>query len=78
MQNRFRKHQKVVLLVNPDREYIEYEPGSEKEPEIKKGALGEINIILPNGKYHVRIIDKKGNSIAYVPLDEEQIGSAED
>jgi len=77
MQTKFRKHQKVVLLVNPSQEYVEYEPGFESS-EIKKGSLGEINIILPNGKYHVRIIDKKGGTIAYIPLDEEEIGSAEE
>ena len=77
MQNRFRKHQKIVLLVSPNQEYIEYEPGFE-ETVIKKGALGEINIILPNGKYHVKIIDKNGNAIAYLPLDEEEMGQAEE
>ena len=77
MQSRFKRHQKVVLLVDPDQEYIEYDPSLEKEMPIKKGALGEINIILPNGKYHVRIIDKKGNTIAYAPLDEEEIGAVE-
>ena len=76
MQNKFRRHQKVILLVNPDTEYIEYEQGFENTP-IKKGDMGEINVILPNGKYHVRIIGKKGNAIAYVPLDEEELGSAE-
>ncbi|HLF53920.1 MAG TPA: hypothetical protein VI544_01960 [Candidatus Nanoarchaeia archaeon] len=73
MQSKFKRRQKVILLVNPNTEYIEYEPDFEETP-IKKGALGEINILLPNGKYHVRIIDKKGNAIAYVPLDEEEIG----
>ena len=76
MQSKFKRHQRVVLLVNPDKEYIEYEPDFE-ETQIKKGALGEINIILPNGKYHVRIIDKKGKAMAYVPLDEEEIGPAD-
>ena len=77
MPNKFKKHQKIVLLANPSQEYIEYEPGFESSP-IQKGALGEINMILPNGKYHVKIIDKKGNAIAYVPLDEEEMGSAEE
>lgn len=76
MQNKFRKHQKVILLVSPNPEYIEYDPDA-KEIPIKKGALGEINLILPNGQYHVRIIDDKGETIAYVPLDEEYLGPAE-
>ncbi len=75
MQHRFKKHQKVILLVDPNPEYIEYDPDM-KEMPIKKGALGEINLILPNGQYHVRIIDKKGETLAYVPMDEEQIGAA--
>lgn len=77
MQNKFKRHQKVILLVDPNTEYIEYEPNLKKETPIKKGALGEINIILPNGKYHVRILDKKGNAVAYVPLDEEELGAAD-
>ena len=78
MQFKFKRHQKVILLSDPDPEYIEYDPSIKKEVPIKKGALGEINIILPNGKYHIRIIDKKGNKIAYVPADEEELGPAED
>ncbi|MCU0642071.1 MAG: hypothetical protein MUF61_00640 [archaeon] len=78
MDFKFKKHQKVILLVNPDSEYIEYNPELEEEVPIKKGMIGEVNIILPNGKYHVKITDKKGKTLAYVPLDEEQIGSAED
>lgn len=77
MQFKFKKHQKVVLLADPNPEYIEYEPDLKKEISIKKGSLGEINIILPNGKYHVKIIDKKGNAIAYVLLDEEALGPAD-
>lgn len=78
MHFKFKRHQKVVLLVDPDPEYIEYDPSVEDEPPITRGSLGIINIILPNGKYHIRIVDKKGNTIAYVPLDEEQIGAAEE
>ena len=73
MHFKFKKHDKIVLLVEPDAEYIEYEPDFEGTP-IKKGMTGEINIILPNGKYHVRVFDDKGKAIAYVPLDEEEIG----
>ena len=77
MHFKFKKHDKIVLLVEPDAEYIEYKPDFEGTPIIK-GMTGEINIILPNGKYHIRIFDKKGNTIAYVPLDEEEIGSLEE
>ena len=77
MQFKFKRHQKVIILVDPDPEYIEYDPSLEKEVPIKKGYPGEINMILPNGKYHVRITDKKGNTIAYAPFDEEQLGAAE-
>ena len=77
MQFKFKRHQKVILLVDSNPEYTEYDPSLEKEVPIKKGMEGEINIILPNGKYHVKIMDKKGNTIAYAPFDEEQLGSAE-
>ena len=78
MHYKFKRHQKVILLVDPDKEYIEYNPELEEEVLIKKGTQGIVNIILPNGKYHVKIIDKKGNTIAYVPLDEEELGAAEE
>lgn len=74
MHFKFKKHDRVVLLVEPDAEYIEYGPDFEGTP-IKKGMVGEINLILPNGKYHIRILDEKGGTIAYVPLDEEEIGA---
>jgi hypothetical protein len=77
MHNKFKRHQKVILLVNPSQEYVEYEPEGSEVP-IQKGALGEINMILPNGKYHVKIIDKKGKTLAYIPLDEEELGSADE
>lgn len=79
MQTKFRRHQEVILLQEPDREYIEYAEESEnaKEIPIKKGMKGRINVLLPNGKYHVEIIDKKGKIIAYAPMDEDSIGEAE-
>ncbi len=77
MQFKFKKHDKVVLLADPDPEYIEYEPDFEDSP-IKKGMTAEVNMILPNGKYHVRVIDKKGNVIAYMLMDEECLGAAEE
>ena len=71
MQSKFRRHQKVRLLVDPDKEYIEYY--SDKEVPIKKGMTGKINILLPNGQYHVEIDDEKGEVIAYVLIDEENL-----
>lgn len=78
MQTKFKKHQKVILLVDPNPEYIEYGSELESPVPIKKGMEGEVNIILPNGKYHVKIFDKKGKMLAYVPVDEEQLGEARD
>lgn len=73
MPEGFKKHQKVILLSDPDLEYIEYVPDFEGI-EIKKGMVGEINLILPNGRYHLKIFDKKHNVIAYLMAEEEQIG----
>ncbi len=80
MQTKFKRHQKVKILVNPNPEYVEYHNESEdleNQPKITKGMLGKINIILPNGQYHVEILDKKGNTVAYVPLDEDSLEAAE-
>ena len=68
----FKRHQKVKILVAPAQEYIEYsEEYAEQKTEIKKGMNGEVNIILPNGQYHVKIINEKSETIAYAPFDEE-------
>lgn len=70
MQTKFKRHQAVKLLSDPNPEYIEYY--TEEEIPIKKGAVGKINILLPNGQYHVAIIDKKTKEvIAYVEMPEE-------
>ena len=72
MQTKFKRHQRVRLLADPDLEYIEYsEEYDDSKPRIKKGMTGKINILLPNGQYHVEILDKKGEVIAYVPMSEE-------
>ena len=74
MQTKFKRHEKVKLLRDPNQEYIEYHNEEEEDFEeipIKKGMTGEINILLPNGQYHVRVFDKKGKEIAYVPMSEE-------
>ena len=79
MQTKYKRHQKVILLVNPDMEYVEYDPDFEEEaPAIKKGMAAEINMLLPNGRYHIRVIDKNGNTIAYVPAAEEDLGPVEE
>ena len=76
MQTKFKRHQKVKLLRDPDQEYIEYhniEENLENRPKITKGMLGRINILLPNGQYHVEILDKEGNTMAYAKMDEESL-----
>ncbi|MBX4212142.1 hypothetical protein KW787_01655 [Candidatus Pacearchaeota archaeon] len=70
MHSKFKRHQKVRILREPDPEYIEYY--SEEPIPIKKGMTGKINILLSNGKYHVEI-DKDGEVIAYAPFNEEDI-----
>ena len=73
MHTKFKRHQKVRLLTNPDPEYIEYhtEETDEEPLPIKKGMIGVVNIILPNGEYHVKILDKHGHELAYVKVSEE-------
>lgn len=73
MQTKFKRHQEVILLREPDKEYIEY---TDEEVQITRGMKGVINLLLPNGKYHVKIFDKKGNAVAYVPMDEDDLGEA--
>lgn len=75
MQTKFKRHQKVILLRMPDKEYIEY---AGEEIEIKEGMAGKINTILPNGKYHVAIEDKKGGIVAYAPMEEDDLGAIEE
>jgi hypothetical protein len=76
MQTTLKKHDKVRLLVDPDSEYVEYY--SETEPRIKKGMIGMINVLLPNGQYHVKIIDENGEEVAYVMMSEEYLEKVED
>lgn len=71
MNLKFKRGQKVKLLLAPDLEYVEYY--SEEKIPITKGMTGKINIILPNGQYHIEIHDKKGNIIAYAPLSEDYL-----
>lgn len=76
MQTKFKRHAKVRLLAAPDQEYVEYAPGKEGT-EIKKGALGKVNVILSNGQYHVEVIDEKGETLAYAPMPEEFLEAVE-
>ena len=79
MQTLFKRHDKVRLLIDPDTEYIEYhtENTDDEQVPIKKGMIGKINVILPNGQYHVKILDKKGREFAYVMIDEEYLEKVE-
>lgn len=71
MQTKFKRHQEVVLLRSPDPEYVEYY--NDQTAPIVKGMKGKVNIILPNGKYHVEIYDNKGEIIGYAPFEEEDL-----
>jgi len=79
MQTKFKRGDKVKLLIDPDPEYVEYHEEVSDDPSnipiIKKGSIGEINIMLPNGQYHVEFHDKDGNAIAYVQMAEEYLES---
>lgn len=74
MNTKFRRHQKVELLRDANPDLVEYhdELGTKSVP-IKKGMTGKINIILPNGKYHVEILNDKGEVIAYAPFSEDEL-----
>jgi len=74
MQTKFKRHQKVKLLVDPDTEFVEFQPDKENL-EIKKGMFGKINVILPNGQYHVEILDSDGETLAYAAMSEESLES---
>ena len=80
METKFKRHQKVRLLLDPDPEYIEYHTErTEKENKpIKKGMTGEVNLILPNGQYHVKIKDETGEEFAYVMVSEEFLEAVEE
>ncbi len=71
MNTKFKRHQPVKLLATPNEDDVE--PYADPPIAITKGMKGTINILLPNGRYHVRISDDDGNEIAYVAMDEEQL-----
>ena len=71
MNTKFKRHQKVKLLFVPLEKDIE--PYIDENPEITKGMIGEVNVILPNGQYHILIRNEKEEKIAYVVMDEESL-----
>ena len=75
MQTKFKRHENVLLLKDPDPEYIEYHEEAEdaKQIPIKKGMKARINMLLSNGKYHVEVLDDEGKTIAYVPMEEDDL-----
>ena len=76
MNTLFKRHQPIIILNPPNPEYIEYHNEDDpkfKEIPIVKGMKGRINILLPNGQYHVEIFDKKGEILAYAPFNEEDL-----
>lgn len=76
MQTKFKRHERIILAVDPNPEYVEYESDFiESSPPITKGMHGRINVILPNGQYHVAVLNSQGEVIAYVLLDEEFLQS---
>ena len=71
MNTKFKRHDKVKLLISPLETDIEsYE---EETRTIKKGTIGEVNMILSNGRYHILIKNKKGEKLAYAVADEEAL-----
>lgn len=73
MNTQFKRHQKVRLKTAP----LEQDTENYADPPvaIKAGTIGCVNILLPNGRYHIRIEDDEGNELAYVVMDEEQLES---
>jgi hypothetical protein len=79
METKFKRGSKVKILNSPDEEYVEYhtENTGEEQTKIVVGMVGKINIILPNGKYHVEIFDDNGKEFAYAPFEEESLEALE-
>lgn len=69
MQTKFKRHESVKLLASPLEEDTEYY--ADPPIQIKAGMTGKVNTILPNGQYHVEILDENGETLAYVVMDEE-------
>lgn len=71
MQTKFKRHQQVRILADPLEDDVE--PYADPPVKITSGMKGKINVILPNGQYHVEIIDDNDETIAYIALDEDQL-----
>ncbi len=71
MNTSFKRHQPVRLLTAPRDDDIEMY--ADPPISIPAGTRGKINMLLPNGRYHIKIEDAKGNEVAYVAADEEQL-----
>ena len=76
MQTIFKRHQMVKIKRLPDPNLIEYNFEDNEEADkvqLKSGMTGKINVILPNGQYHVEILDSKGKIVAYAAFFEEDL-----
>ncbi len=71
MQTKFKRHQQVKLLTAPRETDIE--PYADPPQEIKAGMIGTVNLILPNGRYHIKLTDTKGEEIAYIAMSEDNL-----
>ena len=76
----FKRHQLVKIKVVPDPEYVEYHETDAPEQPLKRGMLARVNIMLPNGRYHVEILnpDNTAEVLAYAPFDAEQLEPADE
>lgn len=70
MDTKFRRQEYVILKRAPLSE--DTEPWIE-EIAVKAGMKGKINVILPNGRYHVEIYDENGKVVAYAAMDEDDL-----
>ena len=75
MDTKFKRHQRVKLLRAPLVDDVE--PYTDPPIDIQEGMEGQINIILPNGQYHVAVKDDEGEVIAYIAIDEEALEALE-
>ncbi len=75
MQTKFKRREEVKLLREPNPEYIEYSEFEEDPSKIviKIGMKARINMLLPNGQYHIEILDSEGNVVAYAPMSEDDL-----
>lgn len=80
MQTKYKRHQPVILIHDANPEYVEYQneddPDFEEVPVIK-GMKGKINVLLPNGQYHVEILNDKEETIAYAVCSEDDLEPSE-